>query len=149
MRSQQASLDWLANWIGLAFDSAYPQARRRALLQAAPRLSRWHGTLTGLALALDIATGGAVRGGEVVILEDFRLRRTFATILGADLADEEDPLLAGIVESGNSYVGDTLFLGDESRAEFLALVRLRPRRAGGRAQGGPKAPDDTAFGQAL
>jgi hypothetical protein len=72
-------------------------------------------------LALDIATDGAVERGHIVVLEDFRLRRTFATILGADLADEQDPLLAGVVRSGNSFVGDTLFLGDEYRNELLAL----------------------------
>ena len=116
-----ASLDWLAGWIGFAFDPALSEERRRAMLSAAPKLSRRRGTLRGLALALDLATGGGVRGGEIVVLEDFRLRRTFATILGADLADESDPLLGGIVSSGNSYVGDTLFLGDESRREFLAL----------------------------
>jgi hypothetical protein len=84
-------------------------------------MARWRGTLRGLSLALDLATGGAVRGGEIVILEDFRLRRTFATILGADLDDEQDPLTAGLATSGNSYVGDTLFLGEEERREFLAL----------------------------
>ena len=53
--------------------------------------------------ALDLATGGAVQGGEIVILEDYRLRRTFATILGADLADERDPLTAGLAVSGNFF----------------------------------------------
>lgn len=115
------ALDWLASWIGLSLEPAHSPGRRRAMLRAAPDLARWHGTARGLALALDLATSGAVRGGEVVIVEDFRLRRTFATILGADLEAEDDPLLGGIAASGNSYVGDTLFLGDETRRELLAL----------------------------
>ncbi|HEX6038198.1 phage tail protein [Longimicrobium sp.] len=115
------SLEWLASWIGTGFDAALPVDRRRALLAAAPELAGLRGTVHGLRRVLDICTGGAVRGGEIVVLEDFRLRRTFATILGADLADEDDPLLGGIADSGNSYVGDTLFLGDERRREFLAL----------------------------
>jgi phage tail-like protein len=115
------ALDWLASWVGLTFDPAYPKDRRRALLQATPDMYRSRGTLRGLSLALETATGGGVSGGEIVILEDYRLRRTVATILGADLADEDDPLLAGRVSSGNSVVGDTLVLGDEHRKEFLAL----------------------------
>ena len=115
------SLEWLASWIGLSFDGAYTDTQRRQLLKATPELYSRRGTLRGLGLALDIATDGAVRRGQIVIVEDFRLRRTFATILGADLADEEDPLLGGIARSGNSFVGDTLFLGDPERKEFLAL----------------------------
>ncbi|HEX8852848.1 MAG TPA: phage tail protein, partial [Pyrinomonadaceae bacterium] len=115
------ALEWLGGWLGVAFEPAYPTERRRRLLAETPRLYRERGTLRGLQRALDIATGGAVAGGEIVVLEDFRLRRTFATILGADLADEDDPLLAGLATSGNSYVGDTLFLGAEHRKEFLAL----------------------------
>lgn len=117
------ALEWLGSWISVNFDPAYPPPRRRHLLEATPELYRKRGTLAGLKLALDIATGGAVRGGEIIVLEDFRLRRTFATILGADLADETDPLLAGLAVSGNSYVGDSLILGDETRQEFLAIYR--------------------------
>lgn len=117
----EESLRWLGSWIGVDFDSAYPSEKARALLLNAPALFRWRGTLRGMSLALNIAAGGAVEGGEIVILEEWRLRRTFATILGADLADEYDPLLCGLAVSGNSYVGDTLFLGDENRKEFLAL----------------------------
>jgi len=115
------ALDWLSTWLSLTLLPGLPEARKRRMLAEATWLYRKHGTLPGLALALDIATGELVTGGGIVILEDFRLRRTFATILGADLADEEDPLMMGIVASGNSYVGDTLFLGQEEKQEFLAL----------------------------
>lgn len=117
------NLDWLAAWVGMAFDPALPEDRRRAWLQAGPELARWHGTRRGLALALDVATEGGVSGGEIVILEDFRLRRILATLLGVDLADEADPLLPGLQQSGNSIVGDTLVLGDRERSELMALYR--------------------------
>jgi phage tail-like protein len=116
-----AALPWLASWVGLDFEPALPEARQRAWLENAAELARWHGTLRGMRLALEIATNGGVSGGEIVVLEDFRLRRTFATILGAQLDDADDPLTLGGMETGNSLVGDTLFLGEETRREFLAL----------------------------
>lgn len=118
-----AHLDWLAGWIGVAFEPALPVERRRAWLRAAPQLARMHGTYRGLASALDIASGGGVRGGEIVVLEDFRLRRLLATLLGVDLADDDDPLLPGLRASGNSIVGDTLVLSDTETVELLALFR--------------------------
>jgi hypothetical protein len=124
-------LDWLAGWIGVAFDPALPAARRREWLRGAPDLARWHGTRRGLQLALDIATGGAVRGGEVLVVEDFRLRRILATLLGVDLADERDPLLPGLQVSGNSVVGDTLFVGEQARAELAALFNAGQLGAAG------------------
>src|SRR5690606_26429568 len=104
-------------------DPALPEARRRDWLRAAGELARWHGTRRGLLLALDVATGGAVRGGEVIVIEDFRLRRVLATLLGVDMADEDDPLLPGLQVSGNSVVGDSLMLAEEQRAELMALYR--------------------------
>jgi phage tail-like protein len=68
-----------------------------------------------------VLVGGAVTGGAIVAVEGYRLRRTFATILGADLVDEADPLTLGLADSGNSFVGDTLILGDEAQRAFLAL----------------------------
>ncbi len=127
----EEALEWLGRWVGLVFDPSYPPKRRRAALERAMELHRWRGTARGLSLAIDIVTGGAVEGGEVLILEGWRLRRSFATILGADLSDEHDPLLVGVVQSGNSIVGDSLILGDEFRREFLALFEAalpsRPR----------------------
>jgi len=114
-------LDWLAGWIGVAFDPALPAERRRDWLRAAPDLARRHGTRDGLRLALDVATGGAVRGGEIVVVEDFRLRRILATLLGVQLADAHDPLLPGLHASGNSVVGDTLFVGSIEGSELAAL----------------------------
>lgn len=129
----EASLDWLGSWIGFVFDPAYPPAHRREALRNAMTLHAWRGTFRGLRTAIDILTGGrivdgtmvggAVTRGQVVLLEGWRLRRTFATLLGVDLADEADPLLAGVVRSGNSRVGDSLILGDEHRTELFALLR--------------------------
>ena len=119
----QEHLDWLGAWIGIAFEPGLGAARRRDWLRAAPLLARLHGTQRGLATALDVATGGGVRGGEIVLLEHFRLRRLLATLLGVDLAAEHDPLLPGLRVSGNSIVGDTLILGDTEQAELLALFR--------------------------
>ncbi|MDZ7754063.1 MAG: phage tail protein [Gammaproteobacteria bacterium] len=115
------ALEWLSDWIGFQFEAAWSEAQRRRFLENAAELYRWHGTLRGLNLALEIATAGGVNGGEIVVLEDYRLRRTFATIIGADLDDDRDPLTLGGIETGNSFVGDTLFIGDEQRREFLAL----------------------------
>lgn len=125
------ALDWLGRWVGFVFDPAYPTEGRREGVQAAMELHRWRGTARGLARALDIVTGGAVRKGEIVLLEGWRLRRTFATILGADLANEDDPLLVGVVAHGQSIVGDALILGEEERREFLSVFSdlLPPREA--------------------
>ncbi len=121
------ALAWLASWIGLSFEPGHSEARRRRLLRAAPELCRWHGTARGLRLALDAATGGGVRGGEVVVVEGYQLRRTFATILGADLTEADDPLLGGPAVTGNSFVGDALIMGAAERKELLALSRVDPQ----------------------
>lgn len=68
-----------------------------------------------------ILAGGKFSSGAIVVLEGFRLRRTFATILGANLADEDDELTAGLTISGNSFVGDSFILGAEYNSDVLDL----------------------------
>lgn len=113
-------IDWLGSWIGVDPDPM-PPGRRRARLVATPKLYAERGTVQAIADAVDVATDGLCQRGAVILVEDYRLRHTFATILGADLRITDDPLLPGTWESSNSYVGDTLFLGDEHKKEFLAL----------------------------
>jgi phage tail-like protein len=116
-----SALSWLASFTGLRTPSALPAERTRAWLASGAERARRRGTLSGLQLALDVATGGAVSRGAVIVVEDFRLRRTVATLLGVDMERDDDPLLPGLVVSGNSFVGDTLILGDETvEREFLA-----------------------------
>ncbi|HET8747465.1 MAG TPA: phage tail protein [Ramlibacter sp.] len=123
------TLPWLASWIGLSVEPGMPAERARWMVLNAPQLARRHGTLQGLRLALDIATDGAVTRGRIVVVEDFRLRRTLSTILGARLEDATDPLTTGVAQASNSVVGDSLFLGDANTLEpgqlktFLALFR--------------------------
>ncbi len=121
------ALEWLAGWIGFLFEPGWSERQRRLFLGEAMELYRWHGTLRGLSLALDLATGGGVTQGRIVILESHRLRRLVATILGGHYGsdEEEDPLLPAGSGYGNSRVGDTLVLGDPARREFFALFSAR------------------------
>ncbi len=128
------ALDWLGTWIGIE-PSEYPPGRRRARLQATPQLYRQRGTAQGLALALDVATGGMCSRGAILVVEDFRLRHIFATILGADLSIKDDPLLPGYSPDSNSIVGDTLFLGDPRiQAELQDLYATNLNLASGTNQ---------------
>lgn len=117
------SLDWLGSLIDLTPATALPAERQRRQIGRAVAMWRRRGTLAGLRQALDIATGGLAGGGDIVVVEHFRLRRTMATILGARLEPEDDPLLPGRLQGGNSVVGRTLILGAETQREFLALFR--------------------------
>lgn len=122
MGTPESDLPALANALGMALPEHWPTVRRRRWLQAAGRLQRLKGTYAGLCLALDIATDGAVGRSQVVPVENYRLRRTLATILGVDLDDAANPLTLGTRQSGNSIVGESLILGAREGRDFLALV---------------------------
>jgi hypothetical protein len=106
---------------GQAPPDHWPASRRRSLISHTGALQRWRGTLIGLQLALDIATDGAVGRGQVVMVENFRLRRTMSTILGINMDDADHPLTLGTGMSGNSIVGDSLILSEKDAREFLSL----------------------------
>jgi len=48
---------WLADWVGVALDPAWPPGRRRAAIARAAELYRWRGTARGVAQAVELATG--------------------------------------------------------------------------------------------
>jgi phage tail-like protein len=117
-----ALMPGLAGALGLRIPPHWPEARRRRLLAEGGLLQQWRGTYPGVRLALDIATDGAVGRGQVVLVENFRLRRTMATLLGLDMDDRDHPLTLGTGMSGNSIVGDSLILSDADSRTFLALL---------------------------
>ena len=117
------ALNWLGGWLGVTPDSALGEAGKRRLIAGAAEQSQWHGTLRGLETALDIATDGGVRYGRVVVLENFVMRRTFATILGADFDDRDDPLTRGTRGDSNSMLGPGFFVGQEDEKTLFALLR--------------------------
>ncbi|MEN3362420.1 MAG: hypothetical protein V7637_6402 [Mycobacteriales bacterium] len=48
---------WLAGWVGLVLDPAWPMGRRRAAIARAAELYRSRGTKAGVAAAVELATG--------------------------------------------------------------------------------------------
>lgn len=117
----EQNLPWLSELFGFPLPEHWPADRRRNWISATGDLQRCRGTLAGVHLALDVVTDGAVGRGQVVVVENFRLRRTMATILGVNMDDEDHPLTLGTGISGNSLVGDSLILAEASAREFLAL----------------------------
>jgi len=121
--SPRQMLPNIASTLGLNdIPEQWPEALQRRLISEAGKLQQRHGTYSGLVLALDIATDGAVAAGQIVPLENFRFRRTLATILGVSLDDKHHPLTLGSGQIGNSVVGDSLILTKKGAREFLALL---------------------------
>ena len=112
----------LAGALGIRLPPHWPESRRRRQLAQGCLLQQWRGTYPGVRLALDIATDGAVGRGQIVLVENFRLRRTMATLLGLDMDDRDHPLTLGTGMSGNSIVGDSLILSEADSRTFLALL---------------------------
>ena len=114
-------LSWLAEVLGTPLPAHWPESRQRRLVRETTLVQQYKGTLYGVQLALDIACDGGVQRGEIVLVENFRLRRTMATILGISMDDADHPLTLGTGMSGNSIIGDSLILSESDAREFLAL----------------------------
>jgi len=118
----QQHLPTLSSFLGETLPEFWPETRQRIWLSCLSELQRLKGTYAGLCLALDIATDGAIAKGQIVPVENYLMRRTLSTIIGIDMDDAEHPLTLGTRQSGNSIVGETLFLGDETSREFVSLL---------------------------
>jgi phage tail-like protein len=134
MAAPPQTLPWLASFLGRELDLAWPEKRQRRSIAVAGDLLRQRGTYPGVCLALDVATDGGVQCGEVVVVENYRLRRTMATILGIDMDDVDNPLTVNARVSGNSIVGDTLILSSAAGRAFLSLFAPDLASAGETAQ---------------
>ncbi len=114
-------LPMIAQMLGAALPTHWPEQRQRNWLSVQGKLQQQRGTYAGLCLALDVATDGALSMGQIVVVENYRLRRTLATALGIDMEDDAHPLTLGVSQSGNSIVGDSLILSQEQNIALLGL----------------------------
>ncbi len=117
-----ALLPRLAALIGVDLETTMPLATQRRQVAGAGAVARWKGTMRGLRLALDLACDGAASAGRIIVVENHRLRRTMATLLGVTFSDADNPLTLGTMRSGNSIVGDSLILSAPAARSYLAAL---------------------------
>ena len=95
-----ATLDWLASWLGLVLDPAVPAARKRLLIRFAVQLFAYRGTTQGLRLATELVLSNCVKAEDfalpagsqdqpygIRIIERFLTRRLPPKLLGETVID--------------------------------------------------------------
>jgi phage tail-like protein len=113
-------LAWLAQWVDMSFEAAWPVETRRSLLRHAPELYRKRGTPAGLKLFLRLALGVDAR-----ILESFQLRRWLFLAARSALGGRSqlwgNCIVSRLELEENSRVGDFALVGtgDPVRDPFL------------------------------
>jgi phage tail-like protein len=111
-------LSWLGSWVGVTFEGAWSEARRREIVARAVTLYGRRGTLDGVRDAVRVVAGlpANARGLPLPgVLEDFKLRRWFFAG-GSTLGDHTTLWGARIV--------DRLQIGESSRIGELRLTEL-------------------------
>lgn len=93
------ALDWIGSLVGLSMDSCWSEQARRRMLAEIAQLYRSRGTLDSLRRMIAILTGG-----QVVIIEKFRLRG--GGVIGNAEATSASSVLGGGFRVGGS-IGDT------------------------------------------
>ncbi len=92
--SREDFVRFLAHWVDLDFSIKAPLGNLRALIASAADISKWRGTVRGLRLFLEIATGE-----EGFRIDDSILDRPFHLQVKAPLkAKKQKPLVKQIVE---------------------------------------------------
>jgi len=66
LMTSEPLLPWLASWVDLTLDPAWPEDRRRELVKSAAELYRWRGTRRGLTEYLRIYTGSIPEISEYI-----------------------------------------------------------------------------------
>ncbi len=97
-------LDWLAYWLDLVMDPAWPLERRRELVKSAAELYRWQGTRRGLSEYLRIYTGSVPEITEYIpgMRLDRETQLGFNTVLGS--SGEGNHFIVSLAIDDESYV---------------------------------------------
>lgn len=114
LESPDEFLPWLASWVALTIDHAWPEAKKRKLIQQAIGVYGYRGTVRGLKLFLSIFTGvepvvyenrwpyrgfriGAVRIGlDSIVLPPVNLAHCFMVEVPAEFSDASDETILKI-----------------------------------------------------
>lgn len=105
--ASESHLPWLASWLDIAFNSHWPEARRRALVAEAMDLYRWRGTRYGLTRMIEVCTGLIPEITEDQTRPDvFRIRVTIPANSDAD-RDMIDDLVRAHKPAHVGYILET------------------------------------------
>ncbi len=100
-------LPWLATWVDLALNPAWPLERRRELVKNAAELYRWRGTRRGLAEYLRIYTGTLPQIVEYIpgMILDEKTQLGVNTVMGSSGTGHHFTVVSSLTRKRNSISG--------------------------------------------